>query len=78
MTCKQVVGRITDYDDGVLTSSERQEIQAHLASCENCHTFFENMRHLDTALRKLPDPAPLPAKAKQELLEAFRKQKRRR
>ncbi len=78
MTCKEAVGRSTDYYEGALSSSEAQEVQAHLASCEKCHTYFENMRHLDAALKKLPDPAPLSAKAKQELMEAFRKQQRRR
>ena len=78
MTCKEVVGRSTDYSEGVLSSSEAQEIQAHLASCEKCHTYFENMRYLDTVLKKVPDPAPLSAKAKQQIMEAFRKQQRRR
>jgi anti-sigma factor RsiW len=74
MTCKEAVGRITDYYEGVLSPSEAQEIQAHLATCDNCHAYFENSRQLTAALGKLPDPAPLSAKAKQELLTAFREQ----
>ncbi len=74
MTCKEAVSRITDYYEGVLSPSEAQEIQAHLATCDNCHAFFENSRQLTATLGKLPDPAPLSAKAKQELLIAFREQ----
>ena len=78
MTCKEAVARITDFYEGVLSSSEAQEIQSHLANCENCHTYFQNRRHLDDVLRNLPDPAPLSANAKPELMEAFQKQQRRR
>ncbi len=74
MTCKEAVGRIADYYEGVLSPSEAQEIQAHLATCENCHAYFENSRQMTAALGKLPDPAPLSAKAKQDLLRAFREQ----
>jgi anti-sigma factor RsiW len=77
MTCKEAVGRITDYFEGVLSPSEAEEIQAHLATCDNCHNYFENSRQLTSALGKLPDPAPLSAKAKQELLTAFREQNAR-
>jgi anti-sigma factor RsiW len=74
MTCKEAVGRITDYYEGVLPPSEAQEIQVHLATCDNCHAYFENSRQMTAALGKLPNPAPLSAKAKQELLTAFREQ----
>lgn len=77
MTCKEAVGRITDYYEGVLSPSEAQEIQAHLATCDNCHTYFEQSRQLTAALGKLPDPAPLSAKAKSEILTAFREQQAR-
>ena len=77
MTCKEAVGRITDYYEGVLSPSEAQEIQSHLATCDNCHAYFENSRLLTAALGKLPNPAPLSAKAKQELLTAFREQNAR-
>lgn len=78
MTCKEAVGRITDYYEGVLSPSEAQEIQAHLTTCDNCHAYFENSRQLTAALGKLPDPAPLSAKAKEELLTEFRGQRTRR
>lgn len=74
MTCKEAVARITDFYEGVLSPSEAQEIQSHLATCDNCHAYFENLRQLAVALGKLPDPAPLSAKAKQELLTAFRRE----
>ncbi len=74
MTCKEAVGRITDYYEGVLSPSEAREIQAHLATCDNCHAYLENSRQLTAALGKLPDPALLSTKAKQELLTAFREQ----
>jgi anti-sigma factor RsiW len=77
MTCKEAVGRMTDYYEGALSPSEAREIQSHLATCDNCRTYFEQSRQLTAALGKLPDPAPLSAKAKQELLAAFREQRAR-
>lgn len=77
MTCEEAVGRITDYYEGVLSPSEAQEIQAHLATCDNCHIYFEQSRQLTAALGKLPDPALLSAKAKAEILTAFREQQAR-
>jgi len=74
MTCKEAVGRITDYYEGVLSPSEAREIQVHLATCDNCRAYFENSRQLAAALGKLPDPAPLSPKAKQALLARFREQ----
>ncbi len=74
MTCKEIVARITDYYEGVLSPAEAEEVKAHLATCDNCHTYFETSQQMIAVLGKLPDPAPLSAKAKQELLTAFRKQ----
>jgi anti-sigma factor RsiW len=59
MTCKEAAGRITDYYEGVLSPSEAQEIQAHLATCDSCHAYFENSRQLTAALGKLPNPGKL-------------------
>ena len=77
MKCKEAVERITDYFEGVLPPSEAQEIQAHLATCNNCHTYFEHSAQMTAALGKLPKPSPLSAKVREELLATYRKQQSR-
>jgi hypothetical protein len=77
MTRKEA-GRITDYHEGVLASFEAQEVQAHLAPCNNCHTDSRHSQQLTTALRGIPEPSPLSAKGNAEHLTAFREQQCRR
>jgi anti-sigma factor RsiW len=36
ITCRQVVGLVTDYLDGNLTPGEHALFEAHLSECEDC------------------------------------------
>jgi hypothetical protein len=72
MTCKEFVDSTTEYLDGVLLPSRSHEFQAHMASCINCRTYFEQTQQLIRGvglLRNHPTPRDVP----QELQEALRK-----
>lgn len=53
--CQEMVELVTDYLEGALTSSQRRRFQAHLAGCEHCREYLEQMRatiRLTGALRE--------------------------
>jgi Putative zinc-finger len=77
MTCKEAVARTTDYYEGILSSSEVQEIQAHLATCDKCRPYFEHALQMITAMGRIPEPSMLSPKAKEQIMSAFRKQQSR-
>ncbi len=42
--CQQMVELITDYLEGALTRSQRRRFDAHIAGCEHCTEYLEQMR----------------------------------
>lgn len=44
LVCRQIVEMITDYLEGALSRSERRRFDAHLAGCEHCTEYLEQMR----------------------------------
>ncbi|MGA8744612.1 MAG: zf-HC2 domain-containing protein [Solirubrobacterales bacterium] len=44
LVCQQVVELVTDYLEGVLSRSQRRRFEAHLAGCEHCAEYLEQMR----------------------------------
>jgi anti-sigma factor RsiW len=44
LVCQQVVELVTDYLEGGLSRSERRRFEAHLAGCEHCTEYLEQMR----------------------------------
>ena len=44
LACQQVVEMITDYLEGALSRSQRRRLEAHLAGCEHCSEYIEQMR----------------------------------
>jgi hypothetical protein len=56
---------------GGLHDGERARFEAHLAECDGCAGYFEDMRLLIGSLRQLPEP-PADAATRDVLLRAFR------
>jgi hypothetical protein len=77
MTCKETVARATDYCEEVLSSSEVEGIEAHLATCEKCRAYFEHAQLMITAMGRLPEPSTLSAETKEQLMVAFRERQSR-
>jgi anti-sigma factor RsiW len=42
--CQEMVELITDYLEGALSGSERRRFEAHIAGCEHCHEYLDQMR----------------------------------
>ena len=44
LTCLELVELVTAYLEGDLTSGERKRFDAHLAACDGCTMYVEQMR----------------------------------
>ena len=44
LVCQEMVELITDYLEGALSRSGRLRFEAHLAGCEHCTEYLEQMR----------------------------------
>jgi anti-sigma factor (TIGR02949 family) len=41
--CKDLLGNLSDYIDGELTEDVCQQIQRHMAGCDNCRVVFDTL-----------------------------------
>lgn len=71
MDCQDLVELITDYFDGALSRREARRFERHIAACDGCTTYVEQMRATVSAIGSLP-PGSLSPEARRELLAAFR------
>lgn len=71
MSCKELVEVITEYLEGTLPAEDRARFGRHLAGCEGCQAYLDQMRQTIGALGRLP-PESLSPEAETKLLEAFR------
>ena len=71
LVCKEFVELVTDYLEGTLPEEERVRFEAHLAECDGCSAYLEDMRRLIGSLHEAPEPPPDPA-TREALLRAFR------
>jgi anti-sigma factor RsiW len=71
MSCKELVEVITEYLEGTLAAEDRAAFERHLAGCDGCTAYFDQMRQTISALGKLP-PESLSPEAERNLLAAFR------
>jgi anti-sigma factor RsiW len=74
MTCKELVELVTDYLEDALPVPERARFEAHLAECEGCTNYVEQMRQTIQLAGSLTEEA-IPAQARDELLAVFRRWK---
>jgi anti-sigma factor RsiW len=42
--CQEMVELITDYLEGALTRFQRKRFEAHIAGCEHCAEYLQQMR----------------------------------
>ena len=76
MPCRELVELITDYLEDRLSPVDRRRFEAHLATCEACATYMEQLRQTIRALGRLPEES-LSSEARDALLAAFRDWSRR-
>lgn len=44
LVCQEMVELITDYLEGSLPRAQRRRFEAHIAGCEHCTEYLEQMR----------------------------------
>ena len=71
LMCREFVELVTDYLEGTLPPEERARMDAHLAGCDGCSGYLEDMRRLVLTLHETPEPPPDPH-TRETLLRAFR------
>ena len=70
LTCREVVELVTSYLEGALSRRDRRRFEAHIAACDGCTTYLEQMRMTIDALGRVPESSISPA-ARAELTSAF-------
>lgn len=61
LSCKDLLGKLSSYIDGDLSDDLCQELQRHMAGCENCRVVFDTMTktvylyHASAQDTQLPD-----------------------
>jgi anti-sigma factor RsiW len=58
--CEEMVELITDYLEGALSRSQRRRFEAHIANCEHCAEYLEQMRATIRLTGRLPAEALTP------------------
>ena len=71
LTCHEVVELVTDYLEGTLEDEDRRRVEEHLAICDGCTRYVEQMRETIRLTGRLTEEQ-IPEEQKQALLEAFR------
>lgn len=71
LACKELVELVTDYLEGTLAEHDRARLEDHLALCDGCTSYLEQMR-MTIELTGMLTEDEIPAEGKQELLEVFR------
>jgi len=71
MSCKELVELVTDYLEGRLPATVREQLEAHIALCDGCTAYIEQMRLTLSVLGRIPEETIEPA-ARDELIAAFR------
>jgi anti-sigma factor RsiW len=71
ITCAEVVELVTDYLEGALDVRTRRRVEAHLATCEGCTAYVEQVRHTIAIAGRI-EPERLPQGLREGLRDAFR------
>lgn len=75
LSCQELVELVTDYLEGALDERDLRAFEGHLAGCDGCTEYLEQMR---TTIRLVGTLTPndLTQAAETALLQAFRDWKR--
>jgi predicted anti-sigma-YlaC factor YlaD len=77
LSCKELVELVTEYLEGTLSPHLRAAFDEHLAICEGCRAYLEQMQLTIHVVGTLTEES-IPPPAKAELLHAFRGWKKQR
>jgi hypothetical protein len=71
VTCAELVELVTAFLEGTLDSETERRFVEHLALCEGCEIYLEQLRRTIDEVGHLP-PEPLSAETRDRLLHTFR------
>jgi anti-sigma factor RsiW len=71
VVCRQAVEAVTAYLEGAMVARDRAAFEAHLAGCEHCTGYVEQIR-LTIALTGSVEPEDLAPAAQDALVGVFR------
>ena len=71
LSCQELVELVTDYLEGVLPEGDRRRLEEHIAGCDGCRDYIEQMR-ATVALTSEVRPAGITPEAEDALLAVFR------
>ncbi len=71
IACQQLVELVTDYLEGSLGWRTRRRVASHLAACDGCERYVDQMRETLALLGTVPAES-LSEEAMSILLDAFR------
>ena len=71
LTCQELVELVTSYLEGGLSEVDRARFEEHVAACDGCTNYLEQMR-TTIRLTGMLTPEELSDEASRDLLGAFR------
>ena len=58
LVCREFVELVSDYIEGTMPAEERARFEAHLAECDGCAGYLEDVGRMITSMHAIPAPPP--------------------
>jgi predicted anti-sigma-YlaC factor YlaD len=71
LSCQELVELVTDYLEGALSAEDEARFDVHLAPCDGCRNYVEQIRETIRLVGGV-SPLSLSPEAEEALLHAFR------
>jgi len=71
LTCKDLLGNLSDFIDGELNDELCQELQRHMAGCKNCRVVFDTMTKTVYLYHNDAQQTEVPAEVRGRLFETL-------
>ena len=71
LECQDLLGNLSDFIDGELDDVVCQELQRHMAGCENCRVVFDTTTRTIYLYQSSANEIELPAGARERLFDTL-------
>jgi hypothetical protein len=71
IVCRELVELVTPYLENAMPANERALLERHLAECDGCQTYVQQMRLTIEAVGHVPDEA-ITSQTREQVLAIFR------
>jgi anti-sigma factor RsiW len=72
LVCRDAVELVSDYLDGTLSRRQRRRLEKHLAQCDACTAYLDQMRSTIAASGRV-GPEDLPSDVVEGLVDLYRR-----